>query len=92
MTITDTQLAKLPQYARWEIERLAKDAAYYEAKFEDAKKGLLARGSLIVGLGMRLDFEILEPGRVELTCDGDHRLVIAPRSANAVVAELRDYP
>jgi len=80
--MTPEQFAKLPRYARWEIERLRANEQYAEKLAAEAEANMLHRGTIVTGPDSRFDF-IIRDGNLEITAY-DGVLQVEPRASNSI--------
>lgn len=88
--VTDEQLAKLPRYARWEIEKLRADVKYLNQKFEDAERSMLKRATLDIGDGKRIDWVLRVDGEIDLSAH-DGAISVLPQATNSITIQVKKY-
>lgn len=88
--VTDEQLAKLPRYARWEIERLRLNEEFALKIAEQAKADMLQRGGLDIGNGKRIDWVLRVDGEIDISAY-DGVLEILPRASNGVTLRIKRF-
>jgi hypothetical protein len=87
--MTPEQEAKLPRYARWELEKLRADRDHYEKLAVEAEAGFMKRGAINVGDYI---FDWAVRGSTELVLSAhDGILVIVPQAANSVTLYNRPF-